>query len=315
MTRVLRQRYTKLLRWYPAADRTDRGVEIVDTYMDLATAGQRWPHLADVADLAAGGLRQRLRARNAVGLADALPLAGTIALVAGTVLATMGLILTEVFPDPGQYDVGAPMLGPFHTLGALAWITWLLVLPAGAAGYGRWAVAIATAVTIGVAVAVAVVPSTELTSLHQPNLFVLVPQLALGLVALAVPRRHSYRVTAVITAFVLATGVATVLIGPRYDVRYEAILGALLFLALIVTGAVLTARRDRRAWWPAILLLGPVLLLGPRFGLAAVQALPAWDSRRGAVAWAAMSLLVAVASLLIAVSWQARRGRHRDGLA
>ncbi|TDB88936.1 hypothetical protein E1091_14985 [Micromonospora fluostatini] len=105
------------------------------------------------------------------------------------------------------------------------------------------------------------------------------------------------------------------LIGPRHSVRYEAVLGVMLFLTLIATGAVLTARRDQRAWWPAILLLGPVLLLSPRFGLSAVQALPAWGSRQVAIAWTLMSLVVAVASLLIAVSWQTRRARHRDSLA
>ncbi|MEU1747656.1 hypothetical protein [Micromonospora arida] len=305
MTSVLRHRYTKLLCWYPAADRGDRGVEIVETYMELSSAGQRRPRPGDVADLVAGGLRQRLRARNAGGLVDALPLTGTIALVTAMTMATVGLILTEVFPDPDQYGVGAPMLGPFHTLGALAWIAWMLVLPAGLAGLGRWAVAVATVVTIGVAVVVAVVPATELTSLHKPGLFVLVPQIALGLFALAMPPRHGYRSTAV-TASVIAAAATMVLVGSRYGLRYDVLLGMMLLLALIVTGVVLAAQRDRRAWWPAMLLLGPVLLLGPKIGLEAMD-----DSRRGALGWAAMSLLVAVAALLVAVIWQTQRARRR----
>ncbi|WP_155369066.1 hypothetical protein [Catellatospora vulcania] len=306
MTSVLRHRYTRLLRWYPAAERCDQGVEIVDTYMELSPAGQRWPRPGDVADLVAGGLRQRLRARNALGLADALPLTGTIALVVAMMMATVGLILTEAFPDPEKYGAAAPMLGPFHTFGALAWLAWMLVLPAGVAGVGRWAVAIATAVTIGVTVAVAVVPAAELTSLQEPSLFVLVPQLALGVLALAVPGRHGLRRTAVITAFVVATAATMVLAGVRYNLRYDALLGVMLFLALIVTGVVLTARRDRRAWWPAIWLLGPALLLGPKIGMAAMH-----DSRRGALAWSAMSLLVAVAALLVAVRWQTQRVQRR----
>ncbi|MGW3858490.1 hypothetical protein [Micromonospora arida] len=273
--------------------------------MELSSAGQRRPRPGDVADLVAGGLRQRLRARNAGGLVDALPLTGTIALVTAMTMATVGLILTEVFPDPDQYGVGAPMLGPFHTLGALAWIAWMLVLPAGLAGLGRWAVAVATVVTIGVAVVVAVVPATELTSLHKPGLFVLVPQIALGLFALAMPPRHGYRSTAV-TASVIAAAATMVLVGSRYGLRYDVLLGMMLLLALIVTGVVLAAQRDRRAWWPAMLLLGPVLLLGPKIGLEAMD-----DSRRGALGWAAMSLLVAVAALLVAVIWQTQRARRR----
>ncbi|MEV4716895.1 hypothetical protein AB0J94_06805 [Micromonospora noduli] len=273
--------------------------------MELSPAGQRWPRPGDVADLVAGGLRQRLRARNAGGLVDALPLTGTIALVTAMMMATVGLILTEVFPNPDQYGVEAPMLGPFHTLGALAWIAWILVLPAGLAGFGRWAVAVATVVTIGVAVVVVVVPATELTSLHEPNLFVLVPQIALGLFALAMPPRYGYR-SAAVTASVIAAGATMVLVGSRYGLRYDVLLGMMLLLALIVTGVVLAARRDRRAWWPAILLLGPVLLLGPKTGMEAM-----YDSRRGALEWAAMSLVVAVAALLVAVIWQTQRARRR----
>jgi hypothetical protein len=311
VTSELRARYTRLLRWYPAAYRAERGAEIVDTYLDLAPAGRRWPRPGDVVDLVAGGLRQRLRARDALGLADALPLAGTIALTAATVLATVWLILTEAFPYPGEF-AGAPTLGPFHTLAVLAWIAWLIVLPAGALGCGRWAVAVAVAVTIGVAGAVAVVPAMELTSFHEPNLSVLAPQLVLGVLALAVPRRHSYRDTATFTAFAIAAGAATALVGSRYHVRYDVLLGAMMLLVvvLVATGVVLTARRDRRAWWPALLLLGPAWLLGSKVGMSATGQPSLWDSRRWAVAWTATSLLVAAVALVTAVRWRTRRARH-----
>ncbi|WP_328473431.1 hypothetical protein OHA21_12485 [Actinoplanes sp. NBC_00393] len=61
------------------------------------------------------------------------------------------------------------------------------------------AVAAAITVTVGVAVAVSVVPPLELTALYPP-LFLLVPQIGLGILALAADNRRSLRDTAVVIA-------------------------------------------------------------------------------------------------------------------
>lgn len=311
MTSVLRRRYSRLLRWYPAADRADRGVEIVDTYVDLARAGQRWPRPGDVVDLMVGGLRQHLRARNALGLADALPVAGTLALATATVLAAVWMVLTEAFA--GRYgSIEDPMLGPFHTLGAPVWIAWLVAPLAAPAGLGRWAVGVAVTVTIAVTGTVAVIPAMELTSLH-PHLFMLLPQLGLGMVAMAAPRRRGYREIALVTGLAAAAAAAAVLVGSQHYVRHPVLFAAGLLLALagIVTGVVFTVRRDRRGWWPALVLVWPVLLLDMILpeDLAYLH-----ESRRIAVAWAMVSLAVAGAALLAAVTWQARRARRQAAL-
>ncbi|MEU4237137.1 hypothetical protein [Actinoplanes sp. NPDC026619] len=303
MSEVLRERYTKLLRWYPAADRAERGAEIVDTYVDLAAPGQRRPRPGDVADLMVGGLRQRLRARSALGLADALPLAGTPALMMATVLAGIWLINTE--GNGGQYDSGAPMLGPFHTIGVFAWVAWLLVPAAAPAGFGRWAVATAITVTVGVVVAVSVVPPLDLTALHPP-LFILVPQIGLGILALAADNRRGLRDTAVLVApAAVAALLAALVAAEQHHVGREALLVAALILtmAVIVMGVLFTVRRDRRAWWPAALFVWPILLLG--MGLRFPQY--SFLSRKVVVVWAVATLIAAVAVLVTAVLGQARR--------
>jgi hypothetical protein len=310
VTDVLRERYTRLLRWYPAAERAERGAEIVDTYLDLAAAGQRRPRPGDVVDLMAGGLRQHLRVRKALGLADALPLAGTLALMMATVLAGIWLIDTE--GHGGRDDSGYSMLGPFHTIGVFVWVAWLLAPLAALAGFGRWAVAAATTVTVGVVVAVSVVPALELTVLY-PRLSILVPQLGLGVLALASDNRRGLRDTAVVVAPAAVAAVLAVLVTAEHQIGREALSVAalILIMAVLVMGGYFTVRRDRRAWWPAVLFVWPVLLLclGLRFSPRL-----SFDSRKVVVAWTVVSLIAAVAVLVTAVRRQAAQDRRRAAL-
>ncbi|GAB1639823.1 hypothetical protein [Krasilnikovia sp. MM14-A1259] len=300
MTAVLRERYTRLLRWYPAADRADRGAETVETYMDLARNGQRWPRPGDVVDLMTGGLRQHLRARNALGLADALPIAGTFALMTTTVLAAVWMtgigLITNGFAD---WDPATPSAA----LTGLAWISWLLAPLAALAGYGRWVVAVALTMTT------AMLAAAASTSLGLPEVSVLAPQVALGMVALAAPNRRSYRSTAVVVAPAIAAAALAVLVGPQSEALPAA--GLILTLATIVTGVVLTSHRDRRAWWPAVVLLGPVLLLHSDLleGMHGT-AIPL-SSKRLIAIWTLMSLLIAVAVLMAAMTWKTMQTRHQ----
>jgi hypothetical protein len=59
----LARRYRRLLAAYPADHRRLHGEEMVDVLLASARPGQRWPRLADAADLLAGALRIRLRRR------------------------------------------------------------------------------------------------------------------------------------------------------------------------------------------------------------------------------------------------------------
>jgi len=252
VSRDLRSRYRALLRCYPAAYRAEHGDELVDMYLDLSRPGRRFPRPGDAADLLRGGLRQHLRARHATGLADALPLAAVVAVVAAAALAAVFLLRVEYVPDtvllirhPGQ----------FLSLGAFAWLAWLLPPVAALVGAARPAVWLALAVTAGIAVAGAGVP-----------LFVLVPQVALGVVALAFPARPPawLRLTTV-GATVAVAGLILALLrtpGTYWQVHTAHLAAAaLLAVAGLAVAGVLLARRDRRGCWPLLILLVPLVLL------------------------------------------------------
>ncbi|GAA3207191.1 hypothetical protein ACFO1B_19485 [Dactylosporangium siamense] len=257
MSDELRDRYRTLLRCYPSAYRAERGDEILDTYLDLARPGQDRPRAADVIDLVRGGARQHLRARHALGLADSVPFAAQLALMTGATLAALWLGTAELITIPDGV-IWHP-LGPFVTFGAAAWIAWLLAPLAALFGLGRPAVALALLTTV------AVVPIAALTEYARPPLFVLVPHVALGLVALRVPTRRWSRLTAAGLALAGVTAWLAVAYGPA--THYYALLrvtqnaGVILALIVAVSGVVFSVRRDSRRWWPALILLCPVLLL------------------------------------------------------
>ncbi|SNS67446.1 hypothetical protein SAMN05421812_101358 [Asanoa hainanensis] len=302
MTRSLADRYRSLLRFYPADYRAERGDELVDTYLDLAEPGQRRPRPADVADLARGGLRQHLRARHAHGLADALPFAAILALSTATALAAVWLVAAETVTIP--MGVFWTSVGPFATLGAVAWIAWLLAAVAALAGWSRPVVLVALLVTV------ATIPVSWLTSYARPPLFVLVPQVALGLFALFLPaRRVSYEPIVVAVA---ATGAAVLI---RGDFFYYNLLDVLAFaavglaLVIAVSGAVFTSRGDARGWLPAQVLLGPILLLA--LTRLAEPGQQRWPEFSGAVLTAVVSTVVAAAAVPASVWLSGRRRRTR----
>jgi hypothetical protein len=60
---ALERRYRRLLVCYPAAFRQEHGQEILSVLMAGAEAGQRWPRLAEAADLLRSAIYMRLRGR------------------------------------------------------------------------------------------------------------------------------------------------------------------------------------------------------------------------------------------------------------
>jgi hypothetical protein len=59
----LERRYRRLLVCYPAAFRQEHEQEILSVLMAGAEEGQRWPRLAEVADLLRSAIHMRLRTR------------------------------------------------------------------------------------------------------------------------------------------------------------------------------------------------------------------------------------------------------------
>ncbi|MFF0314659.1 hypothetical protein ACFYPH_08400 [Micromonospora sp. NPDC005252] len=269
----LERRYLWLLLAYPTEYRRSRGAEIVGTYLDLATPGRRWPAPADAADLLRGGLRQRVRAAGVIHLVPGVRLAAAVALFTAAMLAGMWTVL-ELRPAPPGF--GEPSVGPFVSLGIVAWVGWLLAAAAQALTPGLWH---RRAVALAVALTVALIPAAALTDLPRPPLFVLLPQVGLGLVALGASRDWpvSLRVTPLVAA-VTGLAAAASVTPSSFAWTYRAVMAgqalhnaAVAVLAVaVLLAAGLALRGDHRGGWALLILLTPVglLVLQPLAGAA-----------------------------------------------
>ncbi|GAA4467789.1 hypothetical protein [Phytohabitans houttuyneae] len=256
----LEARYRRLLRLYPADYRAERGEEMVGTYLQMVRNGQRWPRAADVADLVAGSLRQRVRAAGPA-FAGGRHAAAVLALATAGALAAIWLLYVEL--------TGERHFGPFRGLGGLVWLAWLAaaVLPVASSGRAhRWTVAGALAATV------AVVPVSALVPVDRPALMELLPQFALGVVALgldgrgtranpAVPAVATSVTAAVLLLFCLPYSPLPAGFGVSYGYRAEVhsvapAAGALLAAAGLACAALLRAR----GLWALTLLATPVAL-------------------------------------------------------
>jgi hypothetical protein len=296
----LERRYHRLLMAYPADYRRARGAEIVGTYLDLAAPGQRRPSLADAADLMRGGLRQRLRAAGAADLVPGVRLAAVLAFVTGAALAAAWSV-AETYRLPA--DLGYPGFGPVNSAGALVWAAWLLAAGTALASHGRMT---RSAILVAVVLTVAIVPIRTLADLPRPPLLVLVPQIALGLLALALPDRLSRSAR---IALPLAMGTAALLAVSRLwntewwvyhgvITELKPMAGLALLTAALLVGTGLAVRRDSRGLWVILALLTPV-------GLLYLNRLAGSTSAPLIVVTLAVSLLgpVAIAATLAGRRW------------
>ncbi|KKK04846.1 hypothetical protein [Micromonospora sp. HK10] len=264
----LERRYLRLVRiCYPAGYRDARGTEIAGTYLALSSPDRRWPSVADVTDVAVGGLRQRLRAVGATGVGPGLRLAATLALVTATALAGCWATL-ELSPWTTAW-FGVAQHGTSVTLGLGVWVTWLLAAAAHVAAPGRWTRA---AIGLALVLTVAVVPLAAVVDRSRPPLFVLLPQVCLGFVALGVPSRSPGWLRLLPVAGVAAAlPVGAAFAGNGGDVflgyygwparQILPAAGTALLLVAVLVGVVLAARGDRRGGWALLVLLGPIGML------------------------------------------------------
>lgn len=311
----LERRYA---RWtalfYPADYQRTRGSELVDTYLSLAAPNRRRPSSADIADLAAGGLRQHLR--TALGLGGGLRLAGLLALTTTSAFASGWAI----------FEVLAPMAfrsryaGPFMSLGAAVWTVWLLTAVVYVAAPGRWFHRLAV---LAVLVTAGVVPAAMLTGIPRPPLIVLVPQLVLGIVAVGADTRHRRWVRLTPLAAAALTMPVTVAAELRLNFYGDYYLpavttlpaaGATLLIGVMLLALGLAARRDHRGVWALLILLMPIgmLALNPLGAMledtgSGRPQVPVWSSM------ATVAVLVAVAGSALLVLALAVSGRRPAG--
>ncbi|MBQ1052004.1 hypothetical protein KBX50_26540 [Micromonospora sp. C51] len=272
---TLERRYRHLLRAYPTDYRHDRGDEIVGTYLDLADPRRRWPSPADAADLVRGGLRQRLRAAGATDLIPGVRLAALLALTTAAFLAGFWAVVEQ---SPPPADAGVPVFGPFTSTGIVAWLAWLVATFLALAAPGRpTRVAIAVAVLASAAVLLA----SPILGLPRPPLLVLVPQVALGVLALAVDSHLPLAARALPIAAVAGGGMAAYVVGHSnywgsYRWTSEQLLpaaGAVLLVVALLLAVGLAMRRDWRGGWAVVVLLTPIGLLSVHILAGAVDGL------------------------------------------
>ncbi|MFC6020598.1 GlsB/YeaQ/YmgE family stress response membrane protein [Plantactinospora solaniradicis] len=266
----LERRYRRLLYAYPADYRSIRGDELVGTYLDLVDQERHWPSPHDAVDVLRGGLRQRLRTNGALGLLAGLPVAATIAVSTLAALAVFLLVQLELTNQP--VDVPPAHVGPTQTLGAFVWVGWLLAALATTVLPAHWA---RRAVGAAIGLTLAVIPAAPLTGLARPPLYVLVPVLAFGLLALALPDRPGWagRIPPVLGAL---TGTAAAALfqaaegsGNWFTAYYSTVevlgmAGAVLVGLVLVVGLGRAITGDSSALWSVLLLLTPASLLGLR---------------------------------------------------
>ena len=311
----LERRYA---RWtalfYPADYRRTRGSELVDTYLSLAAPDRRRPSPADIADLAAGGLRQHLR--TARGLGPGFRLAGLLALTTATACATWWAILEALAPTPSW----SSQVGPFLSLAVAAWATWLLAAVVYLAATGRW---FRWAVSLAILVTAGIVPAAALTGLPRPPLSVLLPQIALGVVALGATGQRLWRVrlmpiaaAAAILPIAIGTAPTLDLISGYYSLAATALPAAAvtLLIGALLIALSLAVRRDYHGAWAMLILLTPIGMLAVN-PLGAVldnsgpgrAVIPAWSSMLVA------SVLVAMIGPMLVSLALVTRGRLSGG--
>ncbi|MFY1577918.1 hypothetical protein ACN26Z_23740 [Verrucosispora sp. WMMD703] len=268
---TLERRYRHLLRAYPTDYRHDRGDEIVGTYLDLADPRRRWPSVADAADLVRGGLRQRLRAAGATDLIPGVRLAALLALTTAAFLAGFWTLVEQT---PPPTEAGVPVFGPFTSTGIVAWLAWLVATFLALVAPGR---PTRVAIAVGVLATVAVLSISPIAGLPRPPLLVLVPQVALGVLALAVDSHLPLPARAL--PIVAAT--AGYVFGHAYywdAYRWSAeqllpATGAALLGVVLLLAVGLAMRRDSRGGWAVVALLTPIGLLSVHILAGAVDGL------------------------------------------
>ncbi|MFY1615164.1 GlsB/YeaQ/YmgE family stress response membrane protein [Micromonospora sp. WMMD736] len=311
----LESRYRRLLRVYPGDYQAERGDEIVGTYLDTVGPGRRWPSLNDAVDLLSAGLRERLRGYGASGLVAALPLAATAAL--STLVAVAAFLLVQVeFEDPRFARLDP--VGPIQTLGAVIWLGWLVVGLAATALPGVWA---RRGAAVGLLLTIVVPPAAALIGQPGPPLFVLLPAVALGVAALALPAHPGWvsRSLPPLSAACVTAASVTLSYGERganmftsYSSTPEllAMAGGLMIALVLLVALGRALRADDSGLWAALLLVTPAGLFGANQLSQGVWGSQGGEPTSAAFAVTTASILLSGAALLtIAVAGQAARHR------
>ena len=264
-------RYERLIALYPPDYRNAHGAVIRGTLLDAADArGGRAP-LTELAGVAAHAVRLRLGLNSdaAVGrVATAVaPLAAGSAVALSLVLLVFGEWAPWIVKD-GHYHLGE--VGPFFTLGSVAYLFWALIALAalavgGALGQRIIRVGAGSAALLGLAL----VPVAAVAELQRPPMHVLAALALFGLLVVAAPRDAAQALDEFVNVFL---GVASALtlgfgltLAPELDrdwgAQYMFYIRDVTSLAMVIPvmatlailGIAVFCRRDRR-WLAATIV-------------------------------------------------------------
>lgn len=309
----LERRYRRLLLTYPREYRAERADEIVATYLDTVPPGRRWPSPYDATDILGAGLRERLREHGALGLIAALPLTATIAL--NTLVAVAAFLLIHIELEDRFVELDA--IGPFQTLGFVAWLGWLLVGVTAPALPRSWTRYAATGVLL---VTVALPPVAALTGQPRPPLSVLLPTITLGLATLALPTQPG-RIARLSPLFVAGLGTAvsvamTVGGNSGHFASYRstpellAMVGGLMAALALLVGLGRALINDNTALWATLLLTTPAALFSAAPLSRELLGGPSGAARPAAFA-VTFGVIVFAGAALLAAALAGQATRHR----
>jgi hypothetical protein len=264
---------------YPAEHRNKHQDEMLGVLMTGARAGQRWPGLADSANLITGALRIRLRLPHGEGTrqgwADALAVAGV-------------LMPTLVLAFFGAQDLHTLAVMPWgmaltaYAESAAPWIILAVLVLLGLLGLRRIAGLAATGMLIWLTVVLAGAPNWVYAEPQSMIVLVIFGLESMALLASPGPRRGMKLMTwnhyAVAIAVPAAIGSLLWWLGPAHPAVLGAV--ALAVMAIVLAGMTLASPLGKRL---AILLSIPAyyvvtgFLVLPRLETGGGGTMEVWD--------------------------------------
>jgi hypothetical protein len=297
----LRQRYVRLLKFYPKAYREQRGDEILATLMEASPSDREHPAPSDAVDIALHGVQMRLGLSSDRFAGRVLEMAAAPGLAVAAAFSVFLIVSAELFPFLNRaygmtillgptHALVVPRLhfGPFATTGAVIYVVWIVVAMAAV----LWPTYRRSVAMLGIMVTlVAMVVGRTYFAAPRVSLILVIFALALPAVLAPTTEFARHRMTGSAIAFGISLGI--LVWSSRSLIAHEAQEGSRLRHSF---GSMYTA---------SIYNLGSVLYLA---GTLAVVGIFTLIVIRRTVAAGAVALLLSP-WLLVAYTYHVQNGR------
>lgn len=179
-------RYRGLLVLYPAAYREGHGAVIRDTLLDASDAHGGRPPLLDLVGIATHAVRVRLRLTPDAAVGRVAAAAAPLAAASAVVMALMNMMFREWRWWTGEHDQYTTF-GPFLSIGAIAYLAWILVAVAAATTSGGALRTFRAGAAAASALGLALIPVAAVTGEPRPPLYVLATLALFGTIVVLAP--------------------------------------------------------------------------------------------------------------------------------